>query len=1143
MKFKFAVLICAAILLLFGGQSLFAGVTGKIAGKVTDAATGEGLLGTSVMIEGTNMGNMAGLDGSYFILNVPPGTYNLKASLIGYQSMTVTNVRVIVDVTNEVNFKLNASAVEVEGIVVTGERPVIEKTITSNLRNIGSEQIQAMPVKQMEEVLNAQVGFVTRNQEMHVRGGRAGEVLYIVDGVETRDPIGGLGLVKPGMDVTSASVEEIQILKGGFDAEYGNVQSAAINIVTKEGSPKLTQGHIELLTDDFGSHSLNKYSFNGDRLEVNLSGPEPVLTQFILPIFGIKFTGDKLTYFLGGDVYKTDTYMDVNKFATPTTQKRFRVDNFLGFDIPERMRNSYTTTLKLAYKAAPDKKLIFSYKGTWDRYTLFFDPTSETRGDISVWTYRYTPSTLAQFDDKSSLLSLRFTHNVSKSSFYEVTLSRFSNDLLMAPGDPNTAGAHLTPGDFVFYEDWEDYTDYNKNGIWDPAETFVDLNGNGKYDMGEPFSDTQEGKNAIWDPGEPFIDKDGDGKYNPQNDYFVRQLHDMDSKGRWNNAEYFKDTDSNGVLDPNRMRQAYGAAGVDEEEPYWDGDIILGEPFTDRNSDGIYEDTIDGFVSTADPFDPNNQDKSGNGIYDGPLTLPSAWNYQDINRNGRYDPGEPCVPFKDLNGNGIYDQPNGQWDPGESYADKNGNGRWDYRDGFYDRGYERRVYYSNRKSQRITLKFDFTNQVTKEHQIKTGLQIERDKLHLTDIRYPYYKYDGIPDGGPWPDHGIFRDIYTRRPVLGAYYIQDKIEYGAMIAKLGLRYDFFIQSKDVTGIAVDSSENPTQTPIQATRSKFSPRLGVSYPITDKAKVYFNYGYFYQLPELRYMYARTTQGTFALKVYGNYNLDFMKQIQYEIGVQYAVSEDYKLDVAGFYKDYYGQLNTDQIRQGGQTWEVYENLDYARARGVEFQLDRRPVGYISGYLNYQYAFAFGKSSAEVSNYYMRFEQGDIPIQEFPLDWDVRHQITLSLDLRVRPKDHPKMFGIKVPDSWGVNVLWKYSSGFPFNPDQSLPGIHLTGMTTKPLPNSKRMPSNSNVDMRFYKDFSIWKLDYSFILWINNLFDQENVYDVWGNTGRSTTAQNALNSEVGGGTIILPGREIDQNPVYYGPGRNIRMGISVNF
>ena len=1133
MKFKVSVFIIAALFLFFGGTSLFAGVTGKIAGKVTDAATGEGLIGTSIMIEGTNMGNMAGPDGSYFILNVPPGTYNIKASLIGYQSMTITTVRIIVDVTTEVNFKLNASAVEVEGIVVTGERPAIEKTITSNLRNIGSEQIQSMPVKQMEEVLNAQVGFVTRNQEMHVRGGRAGEVQYIVDGVETRDLLGGLGLVKPGMDVTSASVEEIQILKGGFDAEYGNVQSAAVNIVTKEGSPKLTQGHMEFLTDDFGSSSLNKSSFNGDRLEMNLSGPEPLLTQYLLPIFGIKFTGDKLTYFLGGDVYKTNTYMDVNKFATSKTQKRFRIDNFLGLDIPERMRNSYTTTLKLAYKAAPDKKLIFSYKGTWDRYTLFFDPTSETRGDISVWTYRYTPSTLPQFVDKSSLFRLAFTHNVSKSSFYEVNLSQYSNDLLMAPGDPYNPGGYLTPGDFIFYTDWEEYTDVNKNGKWDSAEPYIDLNGNEKYDMGEPFSDVNTGKNGLWDPGEPFLDGDGDGIYNPSGgrDYFIPQLHDMDSKGRWNNAEIFKDTDSNGVLDPKRMRQAYGTAGVDEGEPYWDGDIILGEPFTDVNTDGIYEDTIDRF-----------QDLSGNGIYDGPTTLPSAWNYQDINRNGRYDPGEPCVPFQDLNGNGIYDRPNSQWDPGEPYADKNGNARWDYVDGFYDRGYERRVYYSNRKSTVLSLKFDFTTQMTKEHQVKTGLQIERDKLHLTDIRYPYYVYDGMPDGGPWPDHGIFRDYYTRRPVRGAYYVQDKIEYGAMIAKLGFRYDFFIQSADVRAIATDSSENPTQTAIQSTRSKFSPRLGVSYPITDKAKVYFNYGYFYQLPELRYMYARTTQGTTALKVYGNYNLDYQKLIQYEIGVQYAMTEDYKLDIAGFYKDYYGQLNTDQMRKGGQTWEVYENLDYARARGIEVQLDKRPVGYISGYLNYQYAFAYGKSSAEVSNYYARFEEGDIPIQEFPLDWDVRHQITLSLDLRVGPKDRPKIFGIKVPESWGVNVLWKYSSGFPFSPDQSLPGIHLAGRTAKPLTNSKRMPANSNVDLRFYKDLRIWKLDYSFIVWVNNLFDKKNIYDVYGSTGRPTTAQNELNSEIEG-PVILPGREIDQNPVYYGPGRNIRMGVSFNF
>lgn len=1123
-------ILLASFFLLSWYVISYAGTTGKIAGNVVDKATGEPLIGASILIEGTRMGNMSMVDGSYYIINVSPGTYDVTAKLIGYQSVTVKGVRVRVDVTTEVHFDLSASAVEVEAITVYGEREVIQKDITANVRNIQTEQIEKMPVKEIEDILRTQVGFVTRNNEIHVRGGRAGEVLYIVDGVETRDPIGGLGIVKGGMNVTASNIEEIDILKGGFDAEYGNVQSAAVNIVTKEGSNKVTQGHIEFLTDDFGHSKLNKYSFNGDRLEVSLSGPEPLFTRYVLPALGIKFTGDKVSYFLSAEAYKTDTHMDINEYATAKTAKRFKVDDVLGFDLSERMSNQYSAGLKLAYRASPDKKVVFSYKKNFDRYTLFFDPTSETRGDVSVWQYRYTPGTLPQFESKSSLMSLHFTHNVSKSSFYEIRLSRYIADFFMAPGDPNTPGGHVTPGDFLFYTEWESFEDINQNGSWDPAEKYLDVNLNGQYDLGEPFEDTNKGKNGVWDPGEPFSDTNRDGVHQSSEAYV-----DLSGDGRWNAAEPLSDTDSNGVFDPDRQRTAYGATGIDEPEPYWDGDEVLGEPFEDVNGDGVYDDTIDIFNTHWDPA--LNHDLSLNGEYDGP----GDWDFRDMNQNGIYDPGEPCVPFIDYNGNGVYDPANSRWDPGEPYTDLNGNGRFDSRDGFYDRGYERRCYYQHRKSTLWTLKSDYTSQVTKEHQIKTGVQLEHNRLYMADVRYPYYIYDGIPDGAPWPDHGIFRDFYDRTPIRGAWYIQDKIEYGAMIAKLGFRWDFLIQDRGVTKIAPDSVENPLREEVDEGKSKISPRLGVSYPITDKAKVYFNYGWFYQLPELRYMYARTTQGAAGLKLYGNYNLDYMKQVQYELGIQYAISESYKLDIAGFYKDYYDQLNTEEMRQGPITWEYYKNMDYARARGIELQLDKRYGGYISGYMNYQYAFAYGKSSAEVSNYYDRFEEGKIPIQEYPLNWDVRHQITLSLDLRIPAREHPRIFGFKMPDKWGLNVLWQYGSGFPFTPDASFPGMHLT-LKERPLPNSKRMPATSNVDLRFNKDFEIWKLNYSFVVWINNVFDVRNVYQVYTNTGRANTGQNKLSDDLGG-PLVLSGREIEENPLNYGPGRNIRLGISVNF
>jgi outer membrane receptor protein involved in Fe transport len=1093
-------LVLSLVFVLIFGAAAYAGVTGKIAGKVLDEKSGEGLFGATIMIEGQSMGNKAGPDGSYYIMNVPPGTYTVVASIIGYTSTRVEKVAVIADQTTEISFKLKTQAVTLQKTTtVTAERPMIEKGVTANLRTISSEEVKYMPVKAVTDVLKTQVGFVVRNQELHVRGGRSGEVNYIVDGVDTKSLIGGLGLVTAGMNISTEDVQEMDILKGGFDAEYGNIQSAAVNIITKEGRSKKTDVRIDFLTDDFGSKNLNKYSFNTDRLEFSIGGPEKLFSQYLLPSFltkdilpslGIDLTSDKLTYRFSGSVYKSDTYMDVNKSATPLTAKKFRVDDFLGFNLPERMSNFYTAQLKLSYKISPTQKLVFSYNGNWERYTLFFDPTSETRGGISVWQYRYTPSTLPQFVSNTKTFSLLFTHNVSRSSFYELTLSKLSSDFLMAPGDPNKPGGLLDPGDFIFSDHWQNFSDRNHNGKWDPAEQFIDVNGNGKYDKGEPLQDANG--NGTWDSGEPFSDPDSLGYY-----------------------------------DPSRAQMAL----VDQAEPYLDGDVLIGEPFKDVNDDGVYEEGIDF-------FNPLTDDLNENGIYDGPTSDPC--------------PGlQHCptaVPYIDRNHNGVYDKPNGRWDPGESYTDMNGNGKYDGVDGFFDRGYERRTYYQHRTEDRLTLDFKFTSQVTKQHQIKTGFRVQSQKLTMADVRYPYYTYNGIPDGGAWPDHGIFRDFYTRKPILGAAFLQDNIEYGEMIAKLGARLDLYIQPNDVVYMAeVERTKLSTdlKRPIEIIRyrNKVSPRIGVSYPILEKAKVYFNYGHFYQLPELHYMYARPTQGSSGIQIYGNPNLDFTKSIAYEFGIQYAISENYKLDVSGFYKDYFGLVNTQQYKRGPATWEFNDNVDYGRARGLEAELEKRSGGYVGGRVNYQYAFAYGKSSNEVSNYYARAQSGEIPIQEYPLDWDVRHQLTLNLDFRIPKNDHPKIFGLRVPDNWGVNIIWQYGSGFPFTPDVSYPGLISTlRRNENPRPNSKRMPANSSVDLRFNKDFDFWKFSYSFTIWVNNLLDRKNVYSVYGTTGRPDTNHNAYRDSLGD-YVTLPGLEIDKNPYNFGAPRNVKLGLTVNF
>ncbi|MEA3432543.1 MAG: carboxypeptidase-like regulatory domain-containing protein, partial [candidate division WOR-3 bacterium] len=140
---------------------VFAGTKGKITGTITDAETGEALPGANVIIEGTTMGAATNLEGYYVILNVPPGTYRLRASMMGYVTYTVTEVRVNIDRTTIVHVKMKPTVLPGEEVVVVAERPIVQKDVAASLRNVTSGQIEALPVTSVTEAIETQPGIAS----------------------------------------------------------------------------------------------------------------------------------------------------------------------------------------------------------------------------------------------------------------------------------------------------------------------------------------------------------------------------------------------------------------------------------------------------------------------------------------------------------------------------------------------------------------------------------------------------------------------------------------------------------------------------------------------------------------------------------------------------------------------------------------------------------------------------------------------------------------------------------------------------------------------------------------------------------------------------------------------------------------------
>ncbi len=213
-------------LFLLSSFTVFA-QTGKISGTVTDASTGETLIGVNVMIEGTMFGAATDLDGFFAILNVAPGTYSLKASYIGYAPQVVKGVRVNIAQTTETNFQLSDASIKTEEVVVIAKTPVVQRDVASSGANLNAEEIKNLPVVNIASVVGLQAGV----EGCTIRGGSGDEVVYQVNGISMRD----------GRDNTSysnlsmTSVQQIRVQSGGFTADVGDVRSGLVEVVTKEG--------------------------------------------------------------------------------------------------------------------------------------------------------------------------------------------------------------------------------------------------------------------------------------------------------------------------------------------------------------------------------------------------------------------------------------------------------------------------------------------------------------------------------------------------------------------------------------------------------------------------------------------------------------------------------------------------------------------------------------------------------------------------------------------------------------------------------------------------------------------------------------------------------------------------------------------
>ncbi len=1036
--------------------------TGKVAGKVVDRTTGEGLIGATVVVEGTSRGAATDVNGEYTILNVPPGIHVVRASYVGYGTLAITEVQVNSDFTTIVDFEL-LEGIEMEEFVVLGER-LIRQDEVSTTTVIRGEQVQALPVDNFQDALTLAGGVVESgaggDAGIHVRGGRTGELAYLVDGVLIQDPLSGsLG----GFDVARQSIDELQVLTGGFSAKYGKAMSGIVLVNTPAGGPEL-RGTIRLQTDGLSMEGIGQ---GGPSLDYRRPNGNDWGTRLFEATVSGPILKDRLTFFVNADRLDSDTYLSEFEgpmrpavlpwaslegltFLRPGTESLLDANGqpvdvdleSLGLvegavvtpEMISELREAGVDVDRLAKAAVSDYRMQHQLGLYDDRTRLVANFGAKITDDIDArfgykltrreWRgYNHGYKFLPQYNDRSQrqidAFNLQVTHRVTDNTFYQARAAYTSNRYY----------------EFVYDEQKDADNPWRFGRIFNPFAIVGAFNTDG-------LSDAEGGSN---------YDFNGYSPVSIRMDYPYLLTGDLDQGFQLSRN---LDLDGDGTLD------------------FYKGDRLTQE-LVDR-----FEQLFDTLTDAELEARGLNRGPGGIGLI--PILAPPT--SQD---------------------------------------------------------------YEERDIGDLQLGIDVTSQLDRRNMIQAGVEYRKMSL----FRYLLFANNAWdPQTDPSdpatlthrPDDEYYVDV---SPMELSAYVEDKIEFGNLVLRPGLRLDVLDPAMatladygQVTVVQRPSQPNdPKPTPVDAkVKRRLSPRFGVAFPLTDRARLSFNYGQFLQYPEYNRLYesyrtASWVPGTGYVPLdefgfdlgfetfVGNPDIQPERTIFYQVDGEFLVSESFKLGASMFYKDIYDYVAVSRIlSQGGQFLWVMDNLDYANSRGLELRAEKRLEEHFGFTLSYTYSRAIGNAddyAGRFDDWYNNSVSGTIPAKKAqPLDWDQPHTVNATVNVQ---------FG-----AFDANLLARFGSGLPYTPT-----------TTRGLPlgpkNSARRPWTGTIDARLQYRFDLKERGWITPFFeVTNLLDRENVLAVYSDTGSPSFT-------------LDPGTQFEdaQRPNLFGPPRHFEMGFTLGF
>ncbi len=956
--------------------------TGKIAGVVKDATTGDGLPHANVVVVDTKLGTTADEKGRFFILNVPAGTYTLKATYIGYADYTVEEVRVSTDLTTNLDIDLTSSDIQVEEVIIRAERPIIDKTATNAVRIVGAEDIEILPFRGVVQILSLQAGVVEDEGDLHIRGSRSDEIGYYVEGASVRNVITGTSAVS----LIDEALEEVQLQAGGFNAEYGGANAGIVLQELRTGGSDWdfkVVAESDNFTSDF-EERFGTYSYGYSNQVITAGGPVAGNQNIRAFLAGQRWSRDYRPTFWSGFEFE-------NLVDTGNRQGRVHwAEDEEGNPIPDTVERLEVKPGNIPHTGSQlldfNGTLHFNYNPIQFRVTGLHS-TGDRDLNINPIKNILNQERLNEQTYSSSLVNLKAIHLLDPSMFYEMNVSFYDQ------------GRDSFDG--VFKERWWVYNDsVAVQRALEGGLEYTPYTANGSipepYDLsGFPFNR----------PGSPTNSASGN------------------STGAW----YAK-----------------------EQDRYWG----LAGSITKQTAVHQLKAGFDYQMWTSRRY----------AIFNGSIRSGIAATYPEL-----------------------------------------------------DEVYKR--YYSDELAEGEIL-----NEL-----IKTAEGLPKNEGSLEDLKHflrrsagDFYGYDEFGRSIDSSDDPLQE---PRKPVVGSAYIQDKLEYNDLIINAGLRLDYFdaaswrfvdqsapkIDKDARTMVIADSSGTYMEkTPAYA---EVSPRLGFSFPVSDLTVFHVQYGRFSQMPRMRDMF--TGGARLAVELGGQnfiltptaFAVEPVRTTQYEIGFERQFADFASFDVTSFYRDIKGQL---QIRRqnvsagNAGSFTYLQNGDFATTKGIEFQFKVRRINRLQAELNYTLSDARGTGSTLTSAQSGVENDTTVPTIISPLDFNQTHRGSLFLDYRFADNEANPLLR-----SLGANLLARFASGYNFTlvegsigqrgPEEG--GILASDdpRSRKPVESINRSstPWTFQTDLRIDKGFSLMGVNARIYAYVQNLFNRQNVINVYGRTG----------------------------------------------